>query len=318
MKRLIVLLFSLALIIPAAGLSAQPPEKKFGPGRPGFGPPTKPWTKPQPGKWTNGSHHYKKCPKGKKCWPRNKFRGWGYRINWGPTYGLISKGSVAYGPFYGYQGGLDYSNLKYVNVTQMQGNDGGTDYRLRLYYDRLDSKNFSKVLDDLSTGVLGSLISWPQKPMLVAHSAALEKFFIYLDQKITVRLSDAPDISQSRKLAEAHRIVKESLAALVDSVSVNGGEYVVRFKMSNGRRSPWVAVPVVYGVVGPAPNALTSAALNTLPDWSIGSYPSLNGGFVSPGPFERAGPFYYDGPDSGASLEPAKLDYNPANLYWKD
>ncbi|MDR2386740.1 MAG: hypothetical protein LBE80_04030, partial [Deltaproteobacteria bacterium] len=100
----------------------------------------------------------------------------------------------------------------------------------------------------------------------------------------------------------------ESLAALVDSVSVNGGEYVVRFKMSNGGRSPWVAVPVVYGLVSLPPNSLNSASNEF----------SLNSGFVSTGPFERAGPFYYQGPDSGASLEPAELDYNPANLYWKD
>jgi hypothetical protein len=212
------------------------------------------------------------------------------------------------GPRYGYQtaGWIDHANVRFVNVSEMGGNEGGTDYRLRLYYDNLDTKNYPQVLDDLAAGILGSLMVWPDRPEIVAHSLALEKFFAFLDKKLKVRLGTAGDIPESRQMAEAHRIVKESLAPLVDSISVDSGEYKVRFKLSSGGRGPWVTVPVVYGLG------------NDVPSQRRYNQPNYNEGFSSQGKFERAGPFYYDGPDSGASMEPAQLSYNPANLYWKD
>jgi hypothetical protein len=287
-----------------------------GAGRPAFKPGQ--WNRPGQGKFDKGKFGQGKFGRdGRRDRDGRRGRNRGYHFHgnayvWGPNYGLSAYGTQAglyYGPVFGYMGGVDFDNLKYLNVTELAGGVGGTVYRQRMYYDRLDRKNFAPALDNLAAGVLGSVMVWSQRPLIVAHSAALEKLFIHLDRKIKVRLADRPELSESRQLAEAFRIVRDTIGPLVEGISVNDGEYVVRFKTSNGGRSPWVVVPVVYGLG------------NVIPRSGQDGYGPNSGyfeGFSDQGVFEPAGPFYYQGPNSGASLEPAKLGYNPDNLYWKD
>jgi hypothetical protein len=158
-----------------------------------------------------------------------------------------NNGSFNVGFSYGYRGNLPERrrNWRYINVTHFYGGNG-TDYRPRLYYERLDARTFPAVLDELANGIFGALMVWPDKPGIVAHSAALEKFFYYMDRRITARLAYADGVSQNRRLAMAKEMVKETLAPLVDSVTVIEGEYQVRFRLSNGRKSPWVHVPMVF------------------------------------------------------------------------
>jgi hypothetical protein len=143
----------------------------------------------------------------------------------------------------------------------------------------------------------------------VKHSAALEKLFTFLDQRIRARLPYVGDAVDGQRMAMAREMVKETLSSLVDSVSVDEGQYLVRFRLSGGGRSPWVMVPAVYG-----PTGSDSAA-------AAGGGPrqdSRGSGFRASGRFEPAGPFYYDGPENGASLKAAEADYDAASLYWKD
>ncbi|MDR1051425.1 MAG: hypothetical protein LBP95_10180 [Deltaproteobacteria bacterium] len=143
-------------------------------------------------------------------------------------------------------------NWRYVNVNQFFENAYGTDYRRMLVYNRLDSRSFPAVLDQLADGIFGALLIWPEQPGLLAHSAALEKLFNFLDRRITARLAYAPDVSSSRRVELARELVREALAPLVDSVTVENDVYQVSFRLPNGRTSPWVEVPLFFFQGSPA------------------------------------------------------------------
>jgi hypothetical protein len=200
--------------------------------------------------------------------------------------------------------------LRFVNVFELGTVDNRGDYRLRLYYDSLDQKNFPAVLDELATGILGAVAYWrSERPTLVAHSAALEKFFDFLDKKIVATLRGTDHLTDGQRISLAFKLVRDNLSPLVDSVSVNGGEYMVRFKTRTGSRSPWVLVPVVFGYADlPSSGKMASGQAAMVANPAFGG----TGGFKTAGPF-----YYYRGADSEASLEPAKLGYDPENLYWK-
>jgi hypothetical protein len=138
----------------------------------------------------------------------------------------------------------------------------------------------------------------------------VEKLFGYLDQKIQTRLAFAKELSGNGQRGLAYEVVRSSLAPLVDSITVEGGQYLVRFRLSNGSRSPWVLVPVVYD----------QALLASIASEQTNGNTNQNTfeGFRGVGSFEQAGPFYYADPERGASLEAIKPDYDTASLYWKD
>ncbi|MDR1110048.1 MAG: hypothetical protein LBP92_04970 [Deltaproteobacteria bacterium] len=229
-------------------------------------------------------------------------------VSGGGWYGRLS---------YGYQG--DYSprrsrNWRFLDTGGFVDNYYGTDYRQRLYYDRLDQESFPAVLADLSEGVFGALMVWPEQPGIVAHSAALEKFFAHLDLRIRARLRYAEGVSTERRLNMAREMVREALRPLVDSVTVEGGEYHVRFRMPDGRPSPWVMVPVVFG-------AIDGAGLGMGLGRTQDGYQYTNSffeGFHGTGAFEPAGPFFYPDPERGASLEDQAPAYDTASLYWRE
>jgi hypothetical protein len=166
-------------------------------------------------------------------------------------YGFMGTGSgnnfyggVSFG--YGNRLPIGSNNWRYINVNQIFDHSYGTDYRQKLVYSRLDTRTFPAVLDELAEGIFGALLVWPEQPGLAAHSAALEKFFTYLDRRITARLVYAEDVSPERRQAIAREIVRETLAPLVDSVTVIDGEYQVSFRLPGGRKSPWVEVPMIF------------------------------------------------------------------------
>jgi hypothetical protein len=122
----------------------------------------------------------------------------------------------------------------------------GPEYSRRIFYDRLDRRKFPQALNELSSGVFGALLAWPDQPLLVSHSYALEKLFIHLDRRLRARLAYATSVPYSRRLSLAKEIVREALTPLVDSISIDGQQYFVRFKLASGGRSPWVSVPVIF------------------------------------------------------------------------
>jgi hypothetical protein len=145
-------------------------------------------------------------------------------------------------------------NWRYVNVREFDAlrEDGyrSTDIKKALYYDRLESRDFPKALEDLSKGVFGALLSWPENPGLVSHSKALERLFLHLDMKLEVKLAYAEKASQAERMAYGQSLVRELLAKLVEQINIEGDQYLVRFKLNNGKRSPWVIMPVVFKTSG--------------------------------------------------------------------
>jgi hypothetical protein len=170
-------------------------------------------------------------------------------VRYGFSAGLNSGGFSGYVSF-GYPGrdsrrrGNDW---RYVNLREFYGTDYiyGS-YARRIFYDRLDSKHFPEALNELASGVFGALMVWPDQPMLVAHSYALEKLFIHMDKRLRARLVYADGVPYAGRLALAKELVREVLAPLVDSIAIEGRQYYVRFKIASGGRSPWVVVPVIF------------------------------------------------------------------------
>jgi hypothetical protein len=164
-------------------------------------------------------------------------------------------------------------NWRYMDVRGLDGltgrTGGSTDYRTKLYYDRLTSRDFRWALDDLALGVFGALVVWPDNPYIVAHSYALERLFKHLDMKLEAKMAYAGNASAAAKAAYGQALVREQLAKLVDGIVIEGPQYLVRFRLPNGKTSPWVVVPVVF----PGEGAI--------------------GGLGEPG--RRQGAFYYEG-----------------------
>jgi hypothetical protein len=142
-------------------------------------------------------------------------------------------------------------NWRYVNVRQYDALLAGSfapsaDYQRKLFYDRADSRDFPKALDDLAKGVFGALVAWPENVGIVDHSYALERLFLHLDMKLQARLAYAETASYAQRMAYGQTLVRELLAKLVDGITIEGDQYLVRFKLNNGKRSPWVAMPVIF------------------------------------------------------------------------
>ena len=145
-------------------------------------------------------------------------------------------------------------NWRYVNVRSYDSlsvqRPRTVDYQVKLYYDRVKSRDFPKALSDLAKGVFGALKAWPDNPEMVSHSYALERLFKHLDMKLQAKLAYAEDVSYATRMSYGETLVQELLAKLVDSITIEGDQYLVRFKLINGNLSPWVLMPVIFNRQG--------------------------------------------------------------------
>jgi hypothetical protein len=167
--------------------------------------------------------------------------GYGYAYVYPATSGL---NQASY-----YAGGRSHhaNNWRFVNIKGYdEWSSKGMDYRQKLYYDRLSSKDFQLALNDLAAGVFGAILIWPDEPGLVANSYALGRLFSHLEMRLTARLAYANDVSYPERMAYGQQLVYETLEKLVDGITIEPDRYLVRFRLSNGGRSPWVNVPVVF------------------------------------------------------------------------
>ncbi|MDR2443508.1 MAG: hypothetical protein LBE31_08325 [Deltaproteobacteria bacterium] len=148
-----------------------------------------------------------------------------------------------------YAGGRSHhaNNWRTVNLRDYSSDGSlGTGNLRVVFYDRLSSRDFSLALKDLSLGVFGALMSWPNKPSLVGDSYALNKLFTHLGTRIAFRLANTGDIPEANRQIYGQELVYETLAKVVDAITIDSERYLVRFRVNGGGRSPWVAVPVVF------------------------------------------------------------------------
>jgi hypothetical protein len=262
MKRFWLCALALVFAFGALPLSAQDasyaasgPAKRFNarrPGPPGYRPSFRPGNRPgqpgfRPGYGPPGRPHPAAQERRR---PRRAGR-YGYY-----SYAVYYYGGGYYPSYYGpsyYAGGRMHhaQNWRYVNVRQYDDLLAGSftpsaDYQRKLFYDRAESRDFPKALDDLAKGVYGALVAWPENAGIVDHSYALERLFLHLDMKLQARLAYFETASYAQRMAYGQSLVRELLAKLVDGITIEGDQYLVRFKLNNGKRSPWVAMPVVF------------------------------------------------------------------------